>query len=505
MRTLLLSSLMALTIGTTLPVYAQEVTPIPLEESTPEPQAAREWTLDGFILASNLDSDTPLMLPCSGESMLVTGDKIYVACGHDGLVIVDAKPGARATIDAHLQHNDGAVTGVFELDGQLWLKLQRTEARPLGGSEPLLVAANSAPKTQTIPIKKVTEPVEESAPEPSTPTVVANVLETVEDTVIIDKGTEAGFAKGQHIELFVERSRSLGGGESANEEDRVAVGQILAISEGRASVKLGINEEVPNGAMARFTELALTSSSMSPPRAEGLWEIGFMFRPFLALGTLGFGSVSEIEVAYRFDGPLVVRALFEPAALGIADDGNVFAMAANLVAAYDTRLFEVGLGLGWSAVNDTPGIGFSSSDSTGAEVPKSEGSGFESVENALSIMQAVRLGARDGLTLLANNNFVLFKDEFLYGGTNATIQIPTTAASWMLLRGGGGVAGYWYGEVALRVLFSGNGERDSLFMTVSLGAAGLFGEKEVVEGNYTYTESISYGGPAAGFGLEWRL
>jgi len=500
MRTFSFPLLVAVILAMSSQLVAQETQTPPAE---PVPLPAREWTLDGSILASNLDSDTPLMLPCIGESLLVYGDKLYVACGREGLVIVNAQPGARATIDAHVQHSDGAVTGVFELDGQLWLKLQRTEARPLAGSEPMLLGADTVVKNPQLPVKKVAEQAEKPA-EPKTPTAVANVLETVEDTVIIDKGTEAGFAKGQHIELFVERSRSLGGNETANEEDRVAVGKILAISEGRASVELGINEEVPAGAQARYTELALTSSSMSPPRAEGLWEVSFMFRPFLALGTLGFGSVSEVEAAYRFDGPLVIRALFQPAALGIADDGDVLALAANVVAAYDTRLFEVGLGLGWSAVNDTPGVGFSSSDSTGG-APKTEGSGFESVENALSIMQAVRLGARDGLTLLANNNFVLFKDKFLYGGTNATIQIPTTAASWMLLRGGGGLAGYWYGEVALRVLFSGNGERDSLFMTVSLGAAGLFGEKEVVDGDYTYQDSIGYGGPAAGFGLEWRL
>ena len=67
-----------------------------------------------------------------------------------------------------------------------------------------------------------------------------------------------------------------------------------------------------------------------------------------------------------------------------------------------------------------------------------------------------------------------------------------------------------YGEVGLRVLLRGSGDRGSLFLTPTIGGGYLFGEKDETCGTVagaavTCTRDVSYGGPMVGIGAEWRL
>ena len=86
---------------------------------------------------------------------------------------------------------------------------------------------------------------------------------------------------------------------------------------------------------------------------------------------------------------------------------------------------------------------------------------------------------------------------------------------WLLFQSGGGRAGYIFGEVALRVLLVGNGDRGSLFVTPSIGYGYLSGEEDEPCEVYdweteetvpsTCANNIDYGGPMVGFGATWRL
>ena len=101
--------------------------------------------------------------------------------------------------------------------------------------------------------------------------------------------------------------------------------------------------------------------------------------------------------------------------------GGVSAVNASLLVSYDSRLFEMGLGLGGQTVNDT-------------ELLLPPGSG-------LAVAQLVRFGALDGLSLTARTSVVLFHSQFEFGGMVAKLQIPVGRGYWLYFGGGGGVVG----------------------------------------------------------------
>jgi hypothetical protein len=458
--------------------------------------ADEEPALSGRALRWRDASGQPreVALPCEGRALLHHGGVTYIACGDGGLLEVTREADAAVVSQRRFA---GQVVGLFVHEGQVWLKVIKQEARPLS-ELPFTDAPASATTSPPLTSPIVASP----APTPQAAASVGPVVENLLDTVIIGLGTAQGVEKGDHVEVFVQEKRALGQGEEVSVERRVLVGEVTAAGVERAEVTLGINEEVPADSVARETEAALTASLLRPRRADDLWELSAAVRPFLALGTLGAGMVSDLSVGYRFTSPLHVAVYVEPLALGFAEGGNAVAVAANGFVGYDTRFFELGLGLGWSAINDTPsGLYSSDETSSGGEAT------FERVKSGLSIGQLVRLGARDGLSLEVRNGFLLVRDQFDYGGTVGQIQVPLVERWWLLFRGGGGSAGYAYGELGLRILTHGNGERRSLFLTASVGGASVWGEKDTPcysDSTQTCTESISYGGPMAGFGVEWR-
>ena len=271
------------------------------------------------------------------------------------------------------------------------------------------------------------------------------------------------------------------------------------------------------GAGARPTDADLSENLFVPPRVDNIWDVAFMARPFLAIGAFGLGMVSDASLSMRHPSNLRMQVLLEPLSLGYADEGNIIAMAGNVLGSYDTRVFEIGLGLGWSLVNEDLSRDVLATDEAAGRGVDAIESDIDEVKSGLSIAQIARLGATDGLHILLRNTFLLYDETFHYGGTVGQLQWPVSRESWLLLRGGGGSAGSFYGEVGLRWLARGNGDKDSLFLTVTAGGAGLSGQKDSTCTQYDWstdppvpsevqcTEPIGYGGPMVGFGAEWRL
>jgi hypothetical protein len=450
-------------------------------------------------------------LPCAAHRALRVETTLYVACGESGLLVLDAtEPSHPEVVGA--RDFGGSVTDVFAVRGQVWASVTRLEARPIG-SAPTLAPEPAAPlPTASTPPTAPTIAAATVAPAPT----AGQVVEVRAGEVVVDLGSEAGIGRNDRIELFVESEVDLGSGDLATRETRVAVGEVVAVTETRSQVALGINERVPPTALARPTNAELTSDIWLPPRVGDIWEIGFMARPFLSLGTLGVGMVSEVSAGRRFDDPpMAVQIFFDPLGVGLAEEGNIVAWSGNLVVSYDTKAFQVGLGAGWSAVNDEVDRGF---DETAAGAEGGIDVEFDRVRSGLSIAQFARLGARDGFNFTALNTFILHEEEFFYGGTRGAFQVPLGTGgthTWLTVQGGGGRVGYAFGEVGLRVLLAGNGDRGSVFVTPSLGGAYLRGEEETDCEVYDYqtdsmvpgtcVETIEYGGPMVGFGMEWRL
>jgi hypothetical protein len=479
----------------------------PLAPIAPVSKPAEEQPkvkLNGRELLVERRADTKsLVLPCTPKRHVVHNDIVYVACGPDGVAMVSLTGLGAPRL---LKHADpgGDVQGFTIVEDQVWAIIVRQEARPVDLSPIRLVP----PATKAAYAEASSAPAGTAA----LPSMVGDVVGQKGGRVTISLGSADGLKTDQRVEIFREQEVTLGEGQRAVREETLAVGRVAAVSEKAAQVDLGTDELVRAGSKVRATTRDLTANRLFPPRMAEVWDFNFMLRPFLALGTVGVGMVSDAAVGYRFKEPIHVQLLLKPFGIGLAGDGNIVAEAANLVGSYDTSYFEIGLGLGWSAVNNPIEESALSSDEAagiGASVPR-----FEKVRDGLSIAQMARLGSLDGMHLYVDNFFVLYKGEFQYGGTIGSIQTPIGERSWLLLRGGGGVAGYAFGEIGLRVLVRGNGGPGALFLTPSLGGAALMGEKEGECTVYDYNgktstvacaQELSYGGPMVGFGMEWRF
>lgn len=463
------------------------------------------YTLEGSRLQIHLTDGylDNLELPCKGLNVVRTEDTLYVACGISGLLIIDISKPEDPAIKG-LRELGGEVRNVFSAGDRTWAEVIRVQAFPV---DAVVVTEPSPNVIQVGPPedpKKTTPPITETQLEDTA--FVGEVWELKPGAVVISLGKKNRIKRNDRVELFIEEEISLGGDDNlGTKETLIAIGRVTTVTDERSEVKLGINERVPLNAKARETNKELTSSHVMPPRIGGNWGLGFALRPFLPLDDLGIGTVSDAFIEYHFNAPLVIGLLIEPLGIGFAGDGNVVSIAGNIFAAYDTDAFQIGLGIGWTAVNSE----FTSSSLSSSDYEDGIDTDFDRVQSGLSIIQVARLGSKDGLHLSAHNTFILYNDDFYYGGTRGTIQIPLGRTyTWLILQGGGGLSGYGFGEIGLRVLLSGNGDSDSLFVTPSLGGAVLSGETEYDCG-YTTEETcyrdVTYGGPMIGFSVEWRL
>ena len=213
--------------------------------------------------------------------------------------------------------------------------------------------------------------------------------------------------------------------------------------------------------------------------------------------------MNSARVSHAFASNLAVDLFLSPAAQGLANGDSALAFAGNAVVSYDTRAFKVGLGLGGSTINEHAGdiqSGSSHWDRAG-----------------VTIAQLARLGAGDGLHLEVVNSFVLADGQFAYGGTEVSLQSPAAIVSstvWLVARGGGGTAGFGFGEVGLRVLTVGNGGAGSLFLTPTIGGATVWQEVQsscdasgsIATGyNGDCYRTVNFAGPMVGFGVESRF
>jgi len=443
---------------------------------------------------------------CERHTVQVMDSDYAVACGSAGLWIVRRDPSRGGFVLARVDDLDGPVVGLFFGGGRLWAEVQRTEARPVSDAgNPAGAKPSDKPSSRAFPLEQgEAEPVEAPPSAPpkrarpvrtlDTPTgatrpVEGAVVEVRPGEVVIDLGRDDGVKDEQSVELSVVTSEELGT-ERALHREVIAVGVVSAASDRFSRVRLGIGERVPKGALARVVDREPSHTRVAPPRLGGFWEVAFLARPFLAVSEFGGGFLLDATTGYRFESPFHLQAGLEPFAYGTGKDKPTLTpTAAFIKASLDLPMFEVGLGLGVETIYDTtigtrPGTG-------------------------TLLLQHARIGALDGLNLEGKSDVVLFHSSFQFAGFVGTLQIPVGETSWVLMRGGGGIAGYGYGEMGVKVLLRGNGDRGSVFFTGTLGGAGVFETWDSVcsqpDFSFPCTQSVVYAGPMAGAGAEWRL
>lgn len=426
---------------------------------------------------------------CDFKAAFASGDLRYVACGDAGVWIVRVPPdGPPVTLER--RELDGAVTGFFVQDGHLWVQTASVQARrlvPVEGQPPASsvqtpgpAAPPPSPPASAPGPPPVAIPLAADGERPSRDAVV---IESGSGHVVIDVGSHDGLRDGMHVAFYERVNEELATGITSRRLDLIAVGKVDGVALDRARVVLGLNERVPAGAMARPTRDSLSAGSVAPPRVAGVWEVAFLARPFLVLDNLGAGVFADLRAGYRTDYSVHYEALVMPVAFASAEQGKSFPAAAVLTASYDARLFEVGLGVGGQTVND-------------AALNLEPGTG-------LTALQRVRLGARDGLHLEGLFYVALFHSEFEFSSVRVHGQIPLSRGSWLLASGGGGSLGIGHGEIGIRMLLSGNGDRDSFFLTTTVGGVHVFNR---LCNPFSECEvPIDYSGPMVGVGGEWRL
>lgn len=443
--------------------------PVEAPADQPEP-----WRVEGReAIQGQGETATRVDLGCDVTTWLEHKGELHFACGAQAWVLRLDAPSQRRALNL-----EWPVRSFFLRADVVWVELARVEARPVQPGALTMVPAQPP---------MVQPPESPSTPTPSavTPPVLdeelfvaeGTVLETHRQEVTIDFGASKGLAVDQRVEFYELRTVELGG-VTEEREVKLAVGVVTQITDTRAVITLGVNENVPIGSHARTSTKRRSRSLIAPPRAQDLVNLHLGFRPFLALSDLGFGAMSEFGATFRTHKSMAVHALLEPVVFGVASESR-YALMGLLALTYDHRLFEVGLGLGGGALTDET-CDFDANDSLTCTAQRI---------SVMALGQVARLGAIDGAHLALRNRFILVGGDFVYGDTIGEIQFPTGKRTWVVLKGGGGRGSWGFGEAGLRVLLRGNGGPGSLFITPGIGGAGIG----------------QYAGPQVGLSLDWRI
>lgn len=402
----------------------------------------------------------------------------FLACGAAGLWIVRLAGDEASLVET--RDLGGRVGPFFQANGRLWVEVTSVRAQEVSGSGPAVSPLPAASAAPTPAANSVSNTLPAQTIEPS---VGGRVVERSDEQLVVEL-PGARVKPGTHV-AFVSSVN-----EASDEEQVFAVGRVMRSTVGRARVTIGTNEAVPEGAQAFVTNGGITAGIFSPPRASDVWELSFLARPFVVLEDLGAGIVLDGHAGYHFRAPVYVEASVTPLAAGSARAGAVGAAAAFVSGAFDSHLFEVGLGLGVQTVNDP-------------DFALDPGSG-------LLLAQRLRLGARDGAHLKFLSYVTLFHSSFQFSSLRVEGQIPVGSRTWLRLAGGGGSIGLNFGEVGLRVLMSGNGGAGSFFLTTTIGWSNVFRHCNDVPltssgAAANSCEGVDHSGPMLGAGGEFRL
>jgi hypothetical protein len=457
-------------------------TPAPV----PPPKPAEDWLPP--LLEERRDTQGRR---CELQALASSGELRYLACGEAGVWVVKLLPGLAPEV-IEQRPTPGLASGFFLRDGTLWVEttsVQATRLVPVEAgaqiiADPLGMKGKPAVAAAPPPLPAAAPRSGQLAPEDDYEPAEARVVGLEPGFAIIDMGKEDGVASGDHVAFEREVKDRLDAQNAAQRRERLAVGTAVAIGQSRSRVELGLDERVEVGAFAHPTREPVSARTFSPPRLGGVWHVGFFVRPFLIIDNFGFGTSFEVRAGYRFDIPFHLEALVLPFTVATGREGGMAAGAAVVTASFDSKLFEIGIGLGGQTVND-PAFDLEAGTAT-------------------TLAQRLRIGAADGGNLEVITYVTLFHSEFDFADIHIHAQVPVGDRSWLIANAAGGTLGMGYGELGLRVLLSGNGDVGSFLLSATVGGIRVF-KSGFCEGESRNCTERDYTGPLVGFGSEWRF
>jgi hypothetical protein len=480
-----------------------------------EPVAPTEYVVEaGQVVAVVGTARTVLELPGPVVAVHHEGAHLYVARGNAGVAAYDVSEPLAPKLEREIAVQ-GSATGFAVIDGQLWVLVTQKSALPLDQAA-APVASPSAEPAEAAPA-----PSEQAAQGPVAPIAVRP---DAPGRVELSRGADGGVRVGDRFAIYRAESQSeLGAGYVG--EQLVALAEVSAVKRDSALAELSRNTAVTDGDVARTARDDQRESNAYPVRMPHVGEFGGVLRPIVNAGSpLAVGVLAEAHASY-WGKAYFCDLILQPVGLGWSSDGNVVSTAGLLQAGYDNRAFAVGLGGGISWVNgNADNMLESSSFGSAADASPAQSSTQvvqrQTTHSAFTLSQQARLGARDGLNLSLRNILILHDNKsanqsgFIYGGTMGKLSVPLDRRSDLFLEGGGGVMGYWLVGAGVGTWIVGNGAPGSWKLSISAGAAGIWGSREVTETTTTsagqtytstYDDRIDIGGPMVSVGFARRF
>lgn len=397
-------------------------------------------------------------LGCVATSAVALG-QLYVACA-DGRVrtFEPAEPEPRFVEERRVA---GELRGLFVQGGRVWVEYARVEAQPVSN-----LAASPA-QVEVAPPPMVAE--RPPAPPPVVvPLATFTVLEVSGPDVVVSLGKADGLQGDGTVEIGKAGASTV-------------VGRAREVGDGRSIVQVGFGERVLVGAQVRPSTRAVTGSLVGPPRTGNIVSLAAGGRVMLPIGTLGVGGLVDAEATWHAQTLFALKLrLFPVGGVALSDGRAGGAFGGSLEALFDSQFFAIGLGLSVEQFQDFVSVfgGFG-----------------VTTDFTFGLTQVLRVGALDGFAFSARNHLGIVNGAFNFVGLEGALQIPISRTWWLVLRGGGSAAPLAWGEVGMRIAVRGNGGADTLFLTPSLGVAGL---------NAGQNGGLAFG-PTAGIGFEYRV
>lgn len=357
--------------------------------------------------------------------------------------------------------------------------------------------------------------------------IYGKVIEVTPGFAIINLGAKDGVENNMRFEIQSSEPRRIYNLQTKTYEmmpslETTAVSPVVQVSEDRCMIRIGRGNKADIGDVALLTEKPLSESLYTPSYEKDLHRIYARIAPFIGIETLTIGSLISLMYDYTFQFPLRIEGGLRNTGLLFSTE-NTSPFQFDLIPSYNTDLFEVGLGTGYSY------------------------SGHKLKRNFL-FLQKVRLGAVDGINFTMRNSFIYQERHeswsfFSYGDVSGT---PTSKEGDPCIPGGSrdyefawngfdieastplsrdvslfthwaySQAGWFIGEIGIKNFVKGNGGDGTLIIPVSIGGSGVFDYKSIRTPNLICNpdtrkleyerdwDSKGFGGPIVSIGIDYR-
>ncbi len=355
--------------------------------------------------------------------------------------------------------------------------------------------------------------------------IQGEVIEITPGYAIINLGSKDGIEKNMRFEIQSSELKKIYNLKTRTYEmmpslETTAVSPVVQVSEDRCMIRIGRGNKAHIGDIAILTEKPLSESLYTPSYEKGLHRIYGRIAPFVGIETLTIGSLLSLMYDYTFEFPLKIEGGIRNAGI-LFSTKNTSPFQLDIIPSYNTDLFEVGLGTGYTY------------------------SGHELQRNFL-FLQKVRLGAVDGINFTMWNSFIYQekhslwnfyghdsgsvvknagdpctpdKDreyEFAWNGFDMEATTPVSKSINLFTHWAYSQAGWFTGEIGIKNFVKGNGGDGTLIIPVSIGGTGVFDYKSEKSSRLVCnpdTKKLEYdkewstegfGGPIVSIGIDYR-